>query len=425
MALIGPEYVAVLDPFSKEGKEIVKASPPLDQMPPEIANLAVERVGKSDREMAVQFNSEAVRADVLSFYLACQGVAAVSYPFSRETRLLSEATNRTIKYRMYDLFRRGHEDFCLETVQRSFNFLQLDRENGVKLGKLEIPREDYFKLRDKRLAEDGIEIVDDRLLAQYIPKYAVRWTDLALLLKNRKVELTKLYLINGWAVISPRELWDLFASFVSAKTEDYVASVYERFSDGGPPSKLLVDVGERIASLLPPEVELLGKFARLPAGKLKPELFPPCVRKCLVGVGAGLRNYAITVLLTSFLSYARVSPSGKMVSRMADFISDVSIVRDDIASSIFEAADRCNPPLFKDQPQEKANVYYHLGFGMTTEPRLEDSGKSKWYRTPNCRKVQMSTPPLCDPDELCRTLKNPLTYYYRRLFEQSKLSAGD
>jgi DNA primase large subunit len=425
VALIGPEYVAVLDPFSKEGKEIVKASPPLDQMPPEIANLAVERVGKSDREMAVGFNVEAVRADVLSFYLACQGVAAVSYPYSRETRLLSEATNRTIKYRMYDLFRHGHENFCLETVQRSFNFLQLDRENGIKLGKIEIPREDYFKLRDKRLAEDGVDIVDDRLLAQYIPKYAVRWTDLALLLKHRRVELTKLYLLNGWAVISPRELWDLFASFVSAKTEEYVSSVYERFSDGGPPSKLLVEVGERIASLLPPEVELLGRFARLPAGKLKPELFPPCIRKSLVGVGAGLRNYAITVLLTSFLSYARVSPSGKMASRMADFISDVSIVRDDIASPIFEAADRCNPPLFKDQPQEKANVYYHLGFGMTTEPRLEDSGKSKWYRTPNCRKVQMSTPPLCDPDELCRTLKNPLTYYYRRLFEQSKLSAGD
>jgi len=425
VALIGPEYVAVLDPFSKEGKEIVKASPPLDQMPPEIANLAVERVGKSDREMAVGFNVEAVRADVLSFYLACQGVAAVSYPYSRETRLLSEATNRTIKYRMYDLFRHGHENFCLETVQRSFNFLQLDRENGIKLGKIEIPREDYFKLRDKRLAEDGVDIVDDRLLAQYIPKYAVRWTDLALLLKHRRVELTKLYLLNGWAVISPRELWDLFASFVSAKTEEYVSSVYERFSDGGPPSKLLVEVGERIASLLPPEVELLGRFARVSGGKLKPELFPPCIRKSMVGVGAGLRNYAITVLLTSFLSYARVSPSGKMASRMADFISDVSIVREDIASPIFEAADRCNPPLFKDQPQEKANVYYHLGFGMTTEPRLEDSGKSKWYRTPNCRKVQMSTPPLCDPDELCRTLKNPLTYYYRRLFEQSKLSAGD
>ena len=424
--MIGPEYVAVLDPFSREGKELVKASPSLDQMPQEIANRAIERVGwKSGREMVVDFNAEAVRADVLSFYLACQGIAAVSYPYSRETRLLSEATKETIKYRMYDLFRRGYESLCLETVQRSFKFLQLERDDGTKLGKIEIPREDYFKLRDRRLAEDGVEIVDDRVLAQYIPKYAVRWTDLALLLKHRRAELTKLYLIDGWAVITPRELWDFFANFVSTKAEEYVASVYERFSDVGAPSKLLVEVGERIASLLPPEVELRERFARMPRGRLRPEFFPPCIKKALAGVGTGLRNYAITVLLTSFLSYARVSPSGKMVSRMADFIDDISVVRDEIAPLIFEAAERCNPPLFKDQPQEKANVYYHLGFGMGTEPRIEDSGKSKWYRTPNCRKVQMSTPPLCDPDELCRTIKNPLTYYYRCLFEQSRLSAGD
>ena len=423
--MIGPEYVAVLDPFSQEGKELVKASPPIDQMPQEIANRAIERVKwKSGREMVVDFDAEAVRADVLSFYLACQGVAAVSYPYSRETRLLSEATKEAIKYRMYDLFRRGYESFCLETVQRSFRFLQLEHGDGAKLGKIEIPREDYFKLRDRRLAEDGVEIVDDRTLAQYIPKYAVRWTDLALLLKHRRVELTKLYLVDGWAVITPREFWDFFSNFVSAKAEEYVASVYERFSDVGAPSKLLVEVGERIASLLPPEVELLERFAKVPGGRLRPEFFPPCIRKALAGVGSGLRNYAITVLLTSFLSYARVSPSGKMVSRMADFINDISVVRDEIAPLIFEAAERCNPPLFKDQPQEKANVYYHLGLGMTTEPRLEDSGKSKWYRTPNCRKIQVSTPPLCDPDELCRTLKNPLTYYYRRLFEQSRLSAG-
>lgn len=424
--MIGPEYVAVLDPFSREGKELVKASPPLDQMPQEIANRAIERVGwKSGREMIVDFDAEAVRAEVLSFYLACQGIAAVSYPYSRETRLLSEATKETIKYRMYDLFRRGHESFCLETVQRSFKFLKLEHGNGAKLGKVEIPREDYFKLRDRRLAEDDVEIVDDRTLAQYIPKYAVRWTDLALLLKHRRAELTKLYLVDGWAVITPRELWDFFANFVSAKAEEYVASVYERFSDVGAPSKLLVEVGERVASLLPPEVELRERFARAPIGRLRPEFFPPCVKKALAGVGTGLRNYAITLLLTSFLSYARVSPSGKMVSRMADFIDNISAVRDEIAPLIFEAAERCNPPLFKDQPQEKANIYYHLGFGMTTEPRLEDSGRSKWYRTPNCRKIQVATPPLCDPDELCRTIKNPLTYYYRRSFEQARLGAGD
>ena len=424
--MIAPEYVAVLDPFSREGKELVKASPPFDQMSQEVANRAIERIRwKSGKDMVVDSTAEAVRADVLSFYLACQGIATVSYPYSRETRLLSDATKETIKYRMYDLFRSGHESFCLDTVQRSFKFLQLERGNGAKLGKIEIPREDYFKLRDRRLAEDGVEIVDDRLLAQYIPKYALRWADLAPLLRHRRAELTKLYLINGWAVITPRELWDFFANLVSVKAEEYILSVYERFSDVGSPSKLLVDVGERIASLLPPEVELRERFARVPRGRLRPEFFPPCIKKALAGVGAGLRNYAITVLLTSFLSYARVSPSGKMVSRMADFISDVSVVRDEIAPFIFEAAERCNPPFFKDQPQEKANVYYHLGFGMVTDPRLEDSGKSKWYRTPNCRKIQIATPPLCNPDELCRTIKNPLTYYYRRLFEQSEISEGD
>jgi DNA primase large subunit len=422
VALIAPEYIAVLDPFSREGKELVKTSPPFEKLPQKIVRRAVERVQwKSGREMIVDFNLEAIRQEVLSFYLACQGVASVSYPYSRETRLLSDATREAIKYRMYDLFKRGHEDLCLKAVQRSFKFLQLERGNGARLGNIEIPKEDFFKLRDRRLAEDGVEIVDDRVLTQYIPKYAVRWTDLAPLLKHRRAELTKLYLINGWAIITPKELWDFFANFVSVKTEEYITSVYERFSDVGAPSKLLSNVGERIASLLPPEVELRERFVRLPTRRLKPEFFPPCIKKALAGVGSGARNYAITVLLTSFLSYARVSPSGKAVLRIADFIEDISIVRDEVAPLIFEAAERCNPPLFKDQPQEKANIFYHLGFGMVTEPRLEDSGKSKWYRTPNCRKIQIAAPALCDPDELCRTIKNPLTYYYRRMSERAGL----
>jgi len=417
--LISREYVAVLDPFTREGKEIVKASPPFEHLPQEIVNRAIDRVKwKSGREMIVDFSAEAVRGEVLSFYLACQAIAAVSYPYSRETRLLSDATRETIKYRMYDLFRRGHEGLCLETVQRSFKFLQLERGNGAKLGNIEIPREDLFKLRDGRLAEYGIKIVDDRTLAQYIPKYAVRWTDLAPLLKHRRVELTRLYLVDGWAVITPRELWDFFANFVSVKTEEYISSVYERLSELGAPSKLLSDVGEGIAMFLPPEVELRERFARFPRGRLGPELFPPCIKKALAGVGSGARNYAITVLLTSFLSYARVSPSGKAVLRMADFIEDISVVRDEIAPLIFEAAERCNPPLFKDQPQEKANVYYHMGFGMATEPRLDDSGKSHWYRPPNCHKIAISAPLLCDPDELCKKIKNPLTYYFRRLAEE-------
>ena len=428
MALIAPGYMAILDPFAPEAQDVVRSAPPLDSMPQEIVERAVNRVKwKSPKEMMVDANPSAIQNEILSFYLMCQGTAAVSYPYSREVRLVTDAMRETIKYRMYELFKRGYEDLCLDVVQRSFKFVQLEHDGGVKLKNIEIPREDYFKLRDRRLAEDGIEIVDDRALPQYVPKYAVRWTDLALLMRYRRVDLTKLYVVHGWAVITLRELWEIFANFIGVKTEEYIASLYERFSESGVPSKLLDSVGQRISALIPPEAELRERFRRVPIGKLRLEFFPPCVKKALGGVGAGARNYAIAVLLTSFLSYARVSPSGKIATRMADFISDISIVREEIAPLIFEAAEHCNPPFFKDQPQEKANVYYHLGFGMAVEPRLEDSGKSKWYRTPNCGKIQISAPLLCEPDDFCRSrnIKNPLTYYYKRLAEQARPHTGD
>ena len=416
--------MATLDPFVAEAKRLVETSPPLDSMPQEIVDRAIARVKWASREMVVEPNAEAIRADVLSFYLMCQGVAAVSYPYSREARLISDATKETIKYRMYDLFKRGHEESCLDVVKRSLKLVQLEGGDGTKLGGIEIPREDLYKIRDRRLVQDGIETIDDRLLPQYLPRYAVRWTDLAPLLRHRRAELTKLYLVNGRAVITPRDLWDLFSNFIAVRTEEYLASVYERFSDVGAPSKRLAEVGERISSLLPPDLVLHERFARMPRGKLRLEFFPPCVKIAMGGVGSGVRNYAITVLLTSFLSYARASPSGRAATRIGDFITDISVVRDEIAAPIFEAAERCKPPFFKDQPQEKGNIYYHLGFGMTTEPRLEDSGISKWYRVPNCSKIQMSAPPLCDPDELCRKIKNPLTYYFRKLSEQARSGVG-
>ena len=415
-----PEYAGVLDPFSAEAREIVRTSPPLQSLPREVVERAVERTRwKSGKDMLVDFNPDAVRAEVLSFYLMCQGLAAVSHPYSREARMASGATEETVKYRMYDMFKRGSEELCLEVVNRS---IAIQRLQGAKLGEMEIPREDYYRLRDRSLAEVGLEgMVEDRTLVQYLPEYAVRWTDLSPLLKHRRLGLARLYLLGGWAVISPRKLWEFYARFVGIRCEEYIASLYERFGELGAPPGTFIEVGERISSLLPPELELRERFARIP-GRLKPEFFPPCVQKALTGVGSGGRNYAIIMLLAPFLSYARISPSGKAVERIADFTEDISAIRDEIVPLIFEAAERCNPPLFADQPQEKANVYYHLGFGMTTEPRLEDSGRSKWYRTPNCDKIKTAAPALCEPDELCREIKNPLTYYYKGL---SRRGTGD
>ena len=109
------------------------------------------------------------------------------------------------------------------------------------------------------------------------------------------------------------------------------------------------------------------------------------------------------------------------LARISDYAKDVKVVTEEILPLIEEAAKRCSPPLFEDQPIEKLNVAYHLGFGLTEEFRLEDSGRSNWYFTPNCEKVRRESPPLCMPDEGCKNVKNPLSYYTRKLF----LKRGD
>lgn len=413
-------YAAVLNPFSKEGKKIVQESPSFDSLPERIIDLAVDRVDQSSGpEVKVGFDEREVKDEVLSFYLMTQAVASVSYPYSNEARTIIENTRDAINYRMYDLFRRGYEELCLGVVGRSFRFRRLEKEGGVKLGSTEIPQQDIYKLRDLELEKDGIETVDDEILPQYVPKYAVRWTDLSSLLEHRRMDLTEEYIVDGWTVITPKKLWSFFADYIGSEMEDYIETLYNRFSGSGPPTEILKEVGERISDEIPEETRYTGVKSR-PSEELHPESFPPCVKKVLSGVGSGNRNYGIVVLLTSFLSYARISPSGKAVNRVADFVDDISVIEDDVIPLVFEAAERCKPPLFRDQPQDKANVYYHMGFGMTTQPRLRDSGKSKWYSPPNCRKIKTEAPALCDPEELCSDIKNPLTYYYKKLSQNSK-----
>lgn len=410
--MLSKEYLAVLNPFSDEARKIVEASPSLETLPAEIKELSVRRIKWSDKEALVQSDSQSVQAEVLSFYLMCQGTAAVSYPYSREVKFVGDITRKTIRYRVYDMFRRGEEELCLEAVRRFVNVVELASDEGKRLIGREIPRDDVYRIRDRGLQKDGVETVDDRLLPQYLPKYAVRWVGLASLMRHRRLELTDLYLLNGWAVITPRDLWHLHADLVGVETEEYIQSVYERLADAGTPSPLLADIGTKISSFVPKLPEPKEWGGRAIAGRLRPECFPPCVNLTLSGVGSGARNYAIVMLLTPFLSYARAAPSGKAATRIADFISDISVVKDEIAPLIFDAAERCNPPFFKDEPQQKASVFYHMGFGMTTEPKLEDSGKSTWYRAPNCTKIQMSAASICKPDELCRNVRNPLTYYF-------------
>jgi DNA primase large subunit len=165
----------------------------------------------------------------------------------------------------------------------------------------------------------------------------------------------------------------------------------------------------------------LGIIEKASAQPLKFDLFPPCIKIALGGVPSGLRNYAITVLLTSFISYARICPNpSKRNVRVKDCIKDLSIIEKEILPIIIDAGNRCNPPLFEDQPNEVKNVWYHLGFGYTSYPTLEESGNSTWYFPPNCDKIRANAPQLCKPDKDCRYIRNPLTYYLRKLYLESR-----
>lgn len=407
-------YLPVLDPFGKEAKRIVERAPPLDSMPEDLVEMAVKRLQWKGGESMVERTPEAVEREVLSFYLMAQATASISHPYSREVQFVAEKTRDTIKYRLYCLFRSGEADFCLKAIAPSIKILTLDEFS--KATGVVFREEDIRKIRDLRLRKDGLREVDDHILPQYTPSWVVRWQDLMQLMAHGRLQLTDLHLCQGWAVVCMRDIWDLYSDLVAVRTERYIQTVFERLQEQGEPHRLLLDVGERISKMVPRVPALTAP--RWTGGGLDPECFPPCITSAMNGVSHGLRNFAIVMLLTPFLSYAKIAPSGKANAKISDFVKDISVITKEIFPLIAEAAERCNPPLFQDQPQERANVFYHMGFGMTTEPRLEDAGKSKWYMVPNCSKIRTQAPLLCKPDETCKNVKNPLTYYFLKRREK-------
>jgi len=128
--------VPLLNPFSEEAKKIVQASPPLYSLPPELAQEAVNRVLRP--AVSLFTDKKSVEREVLSFYLACAGVASVSHPYSMEARLLENAVKQTVKGRMFELFKKGYEDCCLEAVR---SFIKIEPISGRTIRGKRSPRE--------------------------------------------------------------------------------------------------------------------------------------------------------------------------------------------------------------------------------------------------------------------------------------------
>ena len=338
-----------------------------------------------------------LEVDAQSFYILLMAASLRGHA-SKEARAAKEIVRKQVSSRILTLLR-----------QQGWGTSSFNPEDLIYL--LE-----GFELLT--IAQAGVELDagDARLLAKHESEpllYAVPWHELLPALRGRKLSLPRLYITGGYALLTLKQAVECYAESIVEKCDNFIRSIEGEVQD-----ERLEEIADALARVA---ISSMPVFTRRTGKALKEELFPPCIRTTLSGVGSGSRNYAITVLLTSFLSYARIAPfNAGENARIADFINDISVVTEEVLPVIYAAAERCSPPLFEDQPLEKLNINYHLGFGLTEEPRLEDSGNSPWYFVPNCEKIRREAPALCSPDKYCKEVKNPLVYYTRRRYAREE-----
>jgi DNA primase large subunit len=216
----------------------------------------------------------------------------------------------------------------------------------------------------------------------------------------------------------------IMIKMIMQNTENYIKNVHEIAGREVEPNSTLLKIAEEVADTLSKEIRYYGGGdggGEVKASPLNVEKFPPCIRKALDGIKSGGRNEVIVLFLTPFLSYARLYPSvfrRNTTLKVSDVDADLKITQNEILPMIYDAADRCSPPLFDDQPQEKININAKLGFGMNDNLNLQHEGETTWYTPMSCEKVKLNMPNLCKPDKTCKGITNPLSYYNRKMREK-------
>ncbi|MEE9594886.1 MAG: hypothetical protein V3V92_05745 [Candidatus Hydrothermarchaeales archaeon] len=346
-----------------------------------------------------------VREDILSTHLLLRSIAAKhGYP-STQSRTAVEIIKKLVRRRLKDVlkdayFGRTPEQEVINIFSDILNPKLIEHLTGQGYSKdLE-----YYQYSTENKDIIKYTLPKDRILP---------------LLRSADRKLTGLYLVDGHIAASLNDMVDYYCEAMAAKAAEVLSKNWQL---NDPRADELAELVSNVPSRLQ---GTYGSFTRGRAGSggrpLVIDHFPPCIKNTLEGVTTGSRNYAITMLLTSFLSYARIAPIGSSKdAKVSDYIKDISAVENEVLKMIEEAARHCEPPLFEDQPMEKMNVIYHLGFGLTNEPKLEDAGRSNWYFPPNCEKIQREAPSLCTPDAHCKTIKNPLSYYAKKLFPKKE-----
>lgn len=431
--------ISFLNPLSSEGKDIVRELGSLegishdipelrsivthnpsqeimddDEIPSNYLELALKRMEwyikkKNDREFnsrryAFLSDYSITKYDVISFYLLCQAIGVKFGPNSRESRVMVEAEGDLIQERLGKL----HADEGRLMVDQSLQML----------------------------------LADDR----------VHWTFFEELLSSRKIRLTDLVLDQGELILDQEDFIQRFGpkikhrnsmsmyqlligdelkelimvKLIMQETEDYIKQVHEKARVMIEPNPILLELADQVAEVLSEPMQRYGYGSGrggggpMKIGPLNALAFPPCVKKSLEGIKSGGRNDAIVLFMTPFVSYARLYPDVfrmNITKQVSDQDPNLEIVENEILPLIYEAAQNCVPPLFDDQPQEKVNINAKLGFGMHSALKLEHEGETTWYTPMSCEKIKLHLPHLCKPDDVCKKIGNPLSYYNRMIWE--------
>ena len=347
-----------------------------------------------------------VETDILAQRLLFLTTALNFTPYSNELRLVKESVRAIVKARFLSSLDPGFEAGTVNLLSDLFNVRVGNPtfDGGMRFGDVSVEKRELFASDQLRYGEP------------WRVKFAVDWRDLKRLIQGRELRFTDLYLVEGLALLSLNDLIELYSQLIALHIEDFITTRFEEFQSQRKTEavkKLTVETADismhlsSVSAKVYKSSVLQGRAGRIKAGN-----FPPCIQGIIAGVQTGSRNYAISVLLTSFISYARIAPKKVQDPKISDYVKDPKVLTDELLPIIYEAAARCNPPLFEDQPLEKMNVHYHLGLGLSSQVKLENSGSSSWYFPPNCEKIRRESPELCKPDATCRRIKNPLTYYF-------------
>ncbi|MFZ0441673.1 MAG: DNA primase [Methanobacterium sp.] len=389
-------------------------------IPHNYVDLAIKRIEwyakkKNDRNFDHKqydflFNTEIVKFDVIAFYLLCQAVGVKYGPNSRESRAIVESQGKLIENRLGKLSKNERGEIVnniLNTLIISTHIKWTFFEDLISTNKLKI----------HNLILDKGEIILDK--EDFLERFSHK-------IKGRKPE--KMY----EALIGDRIKELVMIKMIMQNTENYILKVGEKSEREIEPNPILLELADKISEVLAASVQSYGSGGgyggTFKASALNPKAFPPCVKKVMEGMKSGGRNDAIIMFLTPFISYARLYPSvfsENVTKQISDVDPTLVIVQNEVLPLIFGAAERCIPPLFEDQPQDKINLNAQLGFGMHQILELKNEGETTWYTPMSCEKVKIHLPSLCKPDENCKKIGNPLSYYNRMIWKVKKESQNE